>query len=483
MSGPVLARWRAILRNLGFVTSGKIAGDLCTFVFFVVLSRHYGQEGLGQYSLAMALTGFLLVLAEFGLGALSIQQLSRHPRTFRDFFGDMIVLRLILASASLLLLLLALPWLPASGEAGRILLLIGLYHALLPLADGYAGAFVAREQMHGAALLHFSLRAVSAAAGSAVALAGGSLALAVAMLPLATALHALAGHLWVARRWGAPSLRIRPAALARSLREASPYALSGLLFQLSARVDIVLLGLLVGAAAAGLYNAAYRIVFLPMFLAHLASLAVFPMASRFFVESRPQLSPLYQEVVRAVTLAAVPAAAGLWVIAPALIRALYGPDFVESVPILRLLAPLVLLSALKSAMEVFMMSSEMQRVRASVQAKAALLSGAGNLIVIPLFWGAGAALMALVAELLLVTLLARRLAPVVGWPRIGSRLLMAAAAALAFSVPLARWPSLGLVFAVPFAVVVYVGVLLLFRAIREREGRAALALLRQRSTV
>jgi O-antigen/teichoic acid export membrane protein len=41
---------RLIFRNFSFLIVGKTLGDVFTFILFVLLSRAFGQEGIGQYS-------------------------------------------------------------------------------------------------------------------------------------------------------------------------------------------------------------------------------------------------------------------------------------------------------------------------------------------------------------------------------------------------------------------------------------------------
>ena len=69
-----------IFRNFSFLTAGKLVGDGSTFLLIVVLSRVFGQEGIGWYAFAMAFTGFFVVLADFGLTPFSIKELSRLLR-------------------------------------------------------------------------------------------------------------------------------------------------------------------------------------------------------------------------------------------------------------------------------------------------------------------------------------------------------------------------------------------------------------------
>lgn len=462
--------WPAIFRNVGLLTTGKIIGDGFTFLLFVALSRTFGEEGIGRYSLAMALTGFVLVLVEFGLNALSVKHLSRHPESFRDWFGAVLTLRLLLAGAGLLLLAGVVPWLPFAYETRLVIALIGIYHALLPLVDGFSGAFVARERMLPATVLQLSLRITSAALAIALAFGGHGLVAAVAAIPVMTALHAVIGWVWVAAAYGWPRWRARRETLRQIVLEARHFALSGLLFQVVARIDVVLLAFLMGTAAAGSYNAAYRIVHLGMFVASVASLAVLPLASRLYMTSREAMQSAFGDVLRFALLLAVPAGVGVALVAPRLIDVLYGPGFEASAQILRLLALALTCSILKSVFEVFLMASEQQRARVRMQVIAAVINAMALIALIPLVGVVGAAVATTLSEALLAALLGAQLIRRLGWPRLGGRLTAVAVGTLAFVLPALVWSGPPLWLTVVLAVVLYVAVTLGFAEVRNAEG-------------
>jgi O-antigen/teichoic acid export membrane protein len=246
------------------------------------------------------------------------------------------------------------------------------------------------------------------------------------------------------------------------------------LFQLSSRVDVICLGFIVSEAAAGVFNAAYRVVHVLMFLTHLASLAVFPIASRLYRDSRAEHARFAGELVRVAVLVALPAAAGLAVVAPEVIRLLYGPGFEESILVLRLLAGVLAAVIVKIVLDVLLMSADLERARTAIQARLALVNLGGNLALIPWLGVIGAAVTTLVTETVLVILLARRLGATVAVGPIGPSAIAAGLASAAFAVPLALVP-LPLAAAVPAAALVYVAVISLFPGIRS----GALALLRE----
>lgn len=133
-------RVRKIFQNFGFLTLGKTLGDAFFFLFFIVLSRSFGQEGIGQYSFAIALTGFFSVFSDFGLHPFSIKELSRRTDWLRDCYSQIFSLRLILSAVAFGMLLLILPFLPFTRESKLIIVIIGAYQIIYTLGGWIWGS-------------------------------------------------------------------------------------------------------------------------------------------------------------------------------------------------------------------------------------------------------------------------------------------------------------------------------------------------------
>jgi O-antigen/teichoic acid export membrane protein len=472
-------RLSRIVRNFGSLALGKTVGDGFTFLLFVVLSRVFGQEGVGHYSFAMALTGFFMVLADFGLYNFSVKEMSRWTGDLGAYYGGIFSVRLVLGTTSLVLMLLLVPFLSLSYEAALAIVLIGAYQVFYTWLNGFAAIFVAREEMHFAGLLELSLRMLTALVSIGVVMAGGSLGTALAVLPIVTFGHLFAAYYLVVRKYGAIQLKLSWSYLTHTLHEAVPYALFIFLRQLSTRTDVILLGFFLSAAAVGVYNAAYRIAFLFMFLSYFIGLTLFPLASRLYVHSRQELATLYHRSLNLVILIALPLAFGLWLVAPDLIHLIFGEDFTGSVSVLRYLTWLIFIMFVKSIMGVFLTSCDRQTERTKGQWIAVWVNVIGNIILIPTLGVKGAAITVLLSESLLVLLFAMRLRDLVGWPRVGSRLVMGAMGTAATCLPfIVRVPTLPLGLAISTSVLLYVSILTLFKEIRQNEIRALLGLLR-----
>ncbi|HNP59527.1 MAG TPA: flippase [Nitrospirales bacterium] len=463
-----------IFRNFGYLTIGKLLADGCTFLFFLVLARTYGQEGIGQYSFAMALTGVLSVFADFGIQTLSIKNLSRYRDQVTTYYGRLLAVRLLLSGMVISLLLGMTALYPFPDEMKLLIIVIGAYQIFLTLVEGFGAVFVAWEDMHITSLFEVSLRITTALTGMVIVYLGGSLLLAVSSLPVMTLLHVALGYHLILRRCGALRISVRTAGVRQVLREAFPYALYSLLDLFSSRVALLFVGFMLTVSATGVFNVAYRFIVVLLFMPIFAGLAILPLASRLYVSSLEEFQELYRVTLNVAIVLGLPMAGGIWLIAPRLIELLYGLEFVESIVILRWLAWLVPVVFLRCIMRVFLIASDRQEAVTRSQFLVACVGGILHYWLISRFGLQGAAVATLLAELLLIGLLGFQLKKFFVWQNVGIRIVVSSTAVAVFLMILVFWFSLPLSATILCAVLIYSGVLVLFSDIRQDELRLLL---------
>jgi len=466
---------RAVCRNFGFLAVGRVSANLCAFVFFALLSRAFGQEGIGQYSFATACAGFFAVGADFGLYEFTMRELSRRNGAFGQYYAEIFCVRLLLCLATLGVFFLLLPLVPMLWEVRWVAFIVMLQQTSYTLVDGVLGLCIARGDTHIASLWEVVFRLLAALVGAMVIIAGGSLILALGTQPLITLAQLVTLVRVGGKRYGSlwptlPTLNT----IRQTLHTAVPFALSGALMQLSSRIDILVLAVLLGAAATGVYSAAYRVVFTMLFVPPLIGVSIFPLAAKLYATDPTAVPAFYSKVVNEVLLLALPAAAGLWLIAPKLVPLLFGPDFGDSVPPLRILAWLFLATCYRSVLETFLLSCDLQMTRTKTQWLAAWISVAATILLILGIGVPGAAVATLAAEVTVVLLYVYHLKARIGWPMLDARVAIGVVATGTFFVPLYLHPPESLLLLIVLAVALYVGTLLLFREIRGTEGAFAL---------
>jgi O-antigen/teichoic acid export membrane protein len=469
--GPATSPLRASLFNLGWLSFGRFFGDAAIFLLLVVISRWHGEDGLGHYAFAMAFALFYAVAADLGIYLMFMREAAHARMPVAAYFGRIFSLGLCLSAAALLGLLLTLLVAPLSPVTKLFLLVIGLYQLIYKLAEGCATLFLVVQKTHLGGTLEVAGKTVAAVLAAAMIVAGVDLPLALTALPAVALCQLLAAWWLIVARIGRPRLGFELAPLLALLRGTGRYAASALQVPVYARADVIVLGLLVGTAAVGLYSAAFRLVFLLIILANLASLAILPLVSTMYATSIEDYKAAYTATLRVAILAVLPAAFGLALIAPQLIGFIFGPEFIEAGLILRILCALVIFFPLRSLLAMFLVSSGLQGARARIEWLAAAMVWAACLALVPFAGALGAALALVIAEGFMAGLMLIRLRPLCGWPKVGSRIAISALAIAAFHVPALVWPALPWPLIVAMAVVIYLSVLALSADIRGTEYR------------
>ena len=334
---------------------------------------------------------------------------------------------------------------------------------------GLSVVFVRAGRAHVAGAIEALSKLAGAILGMLVIWAGGSLVFAVASLPLTSLLAAGVSWRIVHTRYCRPSLGSVRRRLLPVLRATLPFGLAEMPRLLGGRTDVLALGLLLGPAAAGAYNAAFRIVFLLQLATHFAGVSILAEASRSAARSGQALFELYQSALRLSLLIGVPSAAGIWLIAPKLIELIYGAGFAESIGVLRLLAVVLLLSIFRTIIGSFVTLSGRQARRAWMEWAAAATMVGASLVLIPLLGLSGAAWAVGLTEALLVALFGHQMWSLGARPALGLRFAAAVLGSAAFLVAPSVLPPLPLLLEVLTCIAIYGVVISTFKAIRQDE--------------
>ncbi len=457
-----------VFKNFSFLSIGQISGDVFTFILFVVISRIFGEQGIGQYSFAMGLTGFFAIVSDFGLYHFSVKELSASKENFKTTYGRILSARIILSILIFLLMIAALPLLNFSYETKLIILIIGLYQILYKIVDGASAVFVAKEKMQYSGIIESSMKISIALTGIITAYLTKNLVLVLTLMPIIAGVQIFVTLNLIVKKIGIFKLYFSLPGFINLLKRAKAFGFSEFLNQIYTRVDIVLIGFLLGESASGIYNVAFRIIFFLQFIPVFASIALFPAATKLFERSKSDIKKFYDDSLSMMILIGIPITAGIWLFSPGIINLLFGETFSGSIFILKILSTIFLLKCLSSVTAIFLFACNKQNEKLKDQLAATLLSLAGNFILIKSFGIAGAAVAVTASEILLVILFFIRLKKELGFPRIFSRLTAASLGSLAFAVPL-YFLHLPLFIAVAASVLIYFSIVLFFRDIRSHE--------------
>jgi O-antigen/teichoic acid export membrane protein len=277
-----------IARNASWLTMSRLLGDVLSFLVFIAIARFYGPAGTGSYSFGFAIAGFIATITNPALGDYGIREYARASAAGGTaLFQTILRIQALLLLLSLLALATAIIVLRPSAEAAGLIVFLSIHMASLALARTLFIPAYADEAMAFPAILELSCR-LGAIATALVLMASTTVPLLNALIGfpifgLAAALGAAASAKARVRTFRANTTR---KALSATMRQIWPFAASELVGQLYMRTEIILLGLLVGDVATGIYASGLK--FLEVGFSPLAFLgfAIFPSLSRISVGNR-----------------------------------------------------------------------------------------------------------------------------------------------------------------------------------------------------
>lgn len=343
---------QASLHGLRWSAITQVAGQLATYGSFVVLARLLSPAQMGLIASATLAVGLISVLNELGMGAALVQrqELTRghEAACFWSNLAVGFILALLLAAATpLIAMFFGVP-------------------ALKPVLWALAPTFpIVALGVLPRALLERNLRFKQLGlieAGASVA--NGGLAMAMAFMGFgvwSVVAGSWAGFVVQAAAYWAfagckPGGRFEREELNELLRFGGNVLGTRVFGYVSANVDYVIVGRMMGPAALGVYSLAYKLVTMPMQrVSYIVLRVAYPAFSRLQHDDEA-LRRHYLTLVGTLAAVVFPLLAGLAVLAPEAISLVFGPRWAAAAVPTQLLCLVGALKALVCSIGVVFMT-------------------------------------------------------------------------------------------------------------------------------
>jgi O-antigen/teichoic acid export membrane protein len=222
------------------------------------------------------------------------------------------------------------------------------------------------------------------------------------------------------------------------------------------RADAVLLGIFKGPAAVGLYQAGTNLVMNLNVLARSINHALYPRMSRAWPGKVQAFRRLRDASFRTISLIAVPATVGSFLLAPETIYFLYGPEFAPAVVTYQLLVLVIPIRMLGNTLSLSLVATDRQKQRMVAVSTTAALNIALNLFLIPRWSYLGAAIATVISESSLFVTYGLLLRQVAGRSDLLSSLSLPGLATVPMGAAIVAMRGTGLVASVAVGAAVYV---------------------------
>lgn len=394
---------KKVLSNFVALSFGESSSKLLGFVSTIYLARILGTDGYGQYAFVLAIYSYFALLANPGFETVGTREVAKGKYSVELLFGSIFVLRVFFSAIAFILLLLFALLFRFENTTRVLLITQGLNLLLTPLLIQFV--FRGLTEMKYVSLARI-LQSGLFLLFVIIFVQDKEALLYLPILFLVSTAVSLGPLFFLYRkRFGSFSLSTSDETRRYILRVSTMVGVSSFMVLIYYNLDSVMLGFLRSSHEVGLYAAAYKIVLLLTTVPGMILASFFPFLSKNRDEEGYE--KMLQKYLDVMFVVGVPVGFMGYYAADWVIQVVFGSPFQPAAMPLRILLFNVSLVFINMAYANPLLAWGEEKAYLKVVIGGAVTNVISNLVLIPPYGMAGAAISTLASEVV-VFLIARR---------------------------------------------------------------------------
>lgn len=305
-----------IAKNTSYLTLALILQKVISFTYFTLLARYIGPASLGKYYLAISFTTIFAIFIDLGFANVLIREVAKERSKAEAWLANILAMKIPLAALAVTAVVILINILN-DDPLTRSLVYVS---AISMVLDSFTASFYAASRgchnLKYESISAIIFQLIVLAVGYGALLLGGGLLPAMGALALASGYNFFYSWFIISRRLG---IRVRVALNSRLAKEiiaiSWPFALYAIFQRLYTYLDSVLLSVLAGDTAVGLYQVAFKIIFALQFLPLAFTASLYPALSAYWQTNRAQLAASFERALNYLIIISLPIIVGAVVLA------------------------------------------------------------------------------------------------------------------------------------------------------------------------
>lgn len=391
-----------IAKNTAALFAAQFVTIILGLVLSIYIARILGDVIFGKYSFALAFVAIFAVFSDLGYNTILIREVARDESQASKFLNNIITMRLLLSLVIFALIFVTINLMGYPADTKNAVYLFGIYTLLTSISAAFKVTFRAFEKMEYEAFVTIFANIIRTSLGLSVLFWGYGLKELALVFVFSGVLEVLFGILICRRKFIKPQIEVDFDFLKRITKAALPLCIVGISLVIYTKIDIIMLSAMKGDAAVGWYSAAYNLVLGFKPLPQLFMNSLFPLLSKHYKSSKDFLKIISEISFKFLFILGLPIALGTSILAEKFILLFYGPQFINSVVALQILAWDIFLFILWTNGSFILIAANKQKIWAIAAVLTAIINIVANLVLIPSLSYIGASIATIVAEFLCV---------------------------------------------------------------------------------
>lgn len=381
---------QTIVKNTFWLGLAEVVNKFFKLLLFVFVARILGVEAFGKFNFALAFASFFLLFSDFALPEIITREFSQKKDREKDFYS-LISLRIFLGIFILILLFVSSFFITNDNVVRPLIWILGAYIFLESFSAIFYSFLRAKELMQYESLAKVLQASVILFLGIWFVFKLPT----IQNIGIAYLLASLSGFLFISFIFFKKILSFKIGWDVRIWKNfllmSWPLALFGVCGKIYASSDTIMLGYFGQIVQTGWYNAGYKIIETLIVPSTLFFLAVYPVLSRSFKESKEKFQKVFDNQMSVVVFFSIPLMVGGIILGERIIDLVFGGEYFPAVFAFQILIIMAGLSYFIGSLVKLLIAAHQQKKVFFVTFFAALLNILLNLWLIPIYSLYGAA--------------------------------------------------------------------------------------------
>jgi len=394
---------QTVAKNSFRLLLSEFVARIFTFLISLRVARSLGVIEFWSYNFVMTFCTFFVLIVDFGLGNLTFRELSKDWSQLQKYFSNTIVLKLIISVIVIAVVAVVAKLSPDSHVYFGLIMVFLLHSILTNIWEFVRVFFRPVERMQNEAYLKIINWVILLLCTLFFVLSKPTIQSIFYGFLTASVINLVISWVYVTRHFQiqSRSVGVDRKFIGKIARMAIPFFLGGVFVYFYSDVNVVLLKFFKGTQEVWLFSAPYRLLAYVYILFNVFSLAIFKNlvnaakdALRF---KRVMRTFAKYNILISITFFIL-----IFFLGKRVILLLYGPAFVETDILLKILSAIVIFKSLSYVYGAGLTALSKEYTRLYIQIGIAVINIAANLILIPKFGPLGAAYSLAIAEVCLM---------------------------------------------------------------------------------
>ncbi len=394
---------KTIFKNTFYLTLAEVITRFLNLAIFIYAARILGDAEYGKFVFALSFTSIAVIFTDLGLFDITVREFSRKREEEKQY-PAILSLKIILSIGVFVLIFISSFFISSDPIVQRIIWLLGIFLLISGFLNILFAFLRARQKMQYEAvakIFQIVLIAILSFVILFVAPSAENLSYVYLIANLIVLILALVLFHYLIQFI---RLSFNKAIWKKFLKLSWPLSLGFVMGWIYVSIDSVMIGYFGQIAQVGWYNAAYKIIAVTVISATIISKSLYPVLSKFFVESKEKLQKIWDYQMESIIILAVPIVMGGFVLASKIINFFYGPDYSPSIIAFQFLVFVCAIDFLYFPYAVALVISNQQKKNFGLLLIGAVINIILNLILIPFYGFCGAATATIISSFIILVL-------------------------------------------------------------------------------